>query len=552
MFKKYKKIKKFKKYYLSHTRTIKILLVVMILASSLGMLLPFFMTKRLIGITDNIKEEVILYTIIIFVVILFHHIFWYLWEKIASILTNKVAASIREDIINKMYNTKYLKLKDNSSGYYLERINDDVLEVSSFLSNVLGLLVDLTTNFGFLILIFILNYECGIIFSIGIISLYFVDLIKIKKDLKYTEIIKELSEKMNTKINESYRGIKEIKGLGIINQIQKNTVCIISQISLQQISKDRSYALYSRIKTFFQYALESVLILYSITYLIPTNQISIVILLMILDYSGFMYELIGFFAKLKEYFEKGNYKASRILEIFNNKNQEKYGKSIINNIDSITIDKLSYSYGKKDKILDNISLKIFKNSISVFIGYSGSGKSTLFGLMSKLLEVDNNKIFFDDKDINEIEEASIRNLICMVNQEPFMINDTIYNNLKIVRPDATYEEIIQACKKSNIYDEIIKMKKQFDTIVLENGSNFSGGQKQRIEIARALIKDSKILFFDEPTSALDKKNQEIFFKTLKAIKSDRIILLIAHKITNYKEIDNIFELKNGNIIYRNK
>lgn len=110
------------------------------------------------------------------------------------------------------------------------------------------------------------------------------------------------------------------------------------------------------------------------------------------------------------------------------------------------------------------------------------------------------------------------------------------------------EEIYNACKKANIYQEILNFEKGFDTITFENGSNLSGGQKQRIAIARAILKDIPILLFDEPTSALDKKNQELFFNTISLLKSQKTILVIAHKLNEYKNFDNVYEIKEGKLL----
>lgn len=162
MFKnRYKNLKEFKKYYKKYRKLILALIIVMILASSLGMTLPYFYSKRLIGITDNYFKQVLTYSIFIVIIITFHHLFWYLWSKLGSILTNKVANDIRNDLIERIVNTKYFDIKHKTSGYYLERINDDTLEVASFLAAILGTLVDTLTNFSFLILIYILSFKCA-------------------------------------------------------------------------------------------------------------------------------------------------------------------------------------------------------------------------------------------------------------------------------------------------------------------------------------------------------------------------------------------------------
>lgn len=274
----------------------------------------------------------------------------------------------------------------------------------------------------------------------------------------------------------------------------------------------------------------------------------IIALLTIITYNGFMYNMVGCFSLLKDYFIRGEYKAGRILEITNNVNTEKFGKynKKIDNY-SIKVNDLSYFYedSKDYKVLNDINFIVNSKTANVFIGSSGSGKSTLFGLLSKLLQCEDNKIFIGNIDINELSEQSFRNSICIVNQEPFLLNDTILNNLKIVNENASLDEIYNACKKANIYNEIKGFDKDFDTIVTENGNNLSGGQKQRISIARAILKDSPILLFDEPTSALDKRNQELFIETIKTLKKEKTILIIAHKLNDYKIFDKVYELKNG-------
>ena len=554
MFKKYKNLKKFTGYFLKYKKTVRILIFVMLAASSLGMLCPYLVSKRLLSITDTAFDLIIKYSVILMSVILFHHIFWYLWEKLGSVLTNKIAVDIRKDIISKFIDTKYSEIKNKTSGYYLERINDDVLEVSSFWANILGICADCFTNFSFVIIIYFLNYKCGLIFTFGIFILYLFELAKIKINLKYIEILKELNEKFNSKVNENYRGIKDIKALGIKEQTVYATDNISRKIAETQIKKDRIFALLSRCKTFAQYSVEAVLIIYAVGVLIPNNQITVIILLTVVNYSYFMYDLVGYIAKIKDYFMRGDFKASRILQIIgddNNNNIETYGDCVKIDSYDIKIDNLFYSYENGDIILKNINLKIPEKSSAVFVGDSGSGKTTLFGLLSRLLHCENNKIFIGGVDINNFSESCLRNNLCIINQEPFLLNDTVYNNIKIVKQPAEPEEIYNACKKAHIYDEIIDFENGFETVVSENGNNLSGGQKQRISIARAILKNSDILLFDEPTSSLDKKNQELFFETIGELKRHKTVLLIAHKLTDYAVFDAVYELKDGEL-YRVK
>ena len=567
MFKKYKSLKEFVSYFWKYKKLFPVLAFAMLSASSLGMLCPYLVSKRILLITDidTTFDIIIKYSIIIMTVIFFHHIFWYLWEKLASVLTNKIAADIRKDIMSKFIDTKYSEIKNKTSGYYLERINDDVLEVSSFFSNIMGICADCLTNFSFVVIIYFLNYRCGLIFTAGIFILYLFEFAKIKVNIKYIEILKELNEKFNSKVNENYRGIKDIKGLGIKNQMLFDFDNISKKIADTQIKKDRIFALLSRCKTYAQYSVEAVMIIYAAGVLIPNHEISVIILLTIVNYSYFMYDLVGYIAKIKDYFVRGDFKAKRILQVLDNQNDniEKFGDCGKDQLDSfgIEIRDLSFSYDNgvseaagasprptvdnNDFVLKNINLKIPEKSVTVFVGNSGSGKTTLFGLLSRILHCENNIIFIGGVDINDLSEDCLRDHMCIVNQEPFLMNDTVLNNIKIVKPSAELHEVYEACRKAHIFDEINDFENGFDTVVSENGSNLSGGQKQRISIARAVLKDSDILLFDEPTSSLDKRNQELFFETVRELKNGhgKTVLLIAHRLASYDGFDFAYELR---------
>lgn len=549
MFKKtYKNLSKFKKYYQKEHKLIKVLLLCMILASSLGLVLTYFYSLRLTGVTGNSFAMVLKYSLVIIGIILLHHTFWFFWSKLTSVLSNQVLIDIKKDLINIFTNTDYFIIKNKTSGYYLERINDDALAVASFLGDFLGTIIDSLTNFSFLVLIFIFNYKCGLLFSIGILILYLIDLLKIKKDLKYTESLKILNERFNSKMNENFKGIKDIKGLGIKSKVVNDTLEISEKMASLQIKKDQTYTLLSRIKTFLQYLIEAVLMVYAVGVLIPNQEMSVVILLMILNFSGFMYDLVSYISNTKDNLTKSEYKAGRLLEVLDNQKLDNFGNLYydLNNY-SIKVNNLSYSYpdNLKDKVLNNINFDIKPHSINLFIGNSGSGKSTLFGILTKLLHCEDNKVFIGNQDINLISESCFRDNLCIINQDPFIMNDTVLNNLKIVKPDASLKEIKKACQKANILKEIESFPKQFNFLITENGNNLSGGQKQRMAITRALLKDAPILLFDEPTSALDKNNQELFFNTINNLKQDKTILVIAHKFNPDTKFDNIYELKDG-------
>lgn len=449
--------------------------------------------------------------------------------------------------MSNLLNKKYSAIKEKSSGYYLERLNDDVEEISTFLGNVAGTLVDVFTNFAFLIIIYILSWQCGLFFTIGVTLLFVIESIKVNIDLKNLELVKKATEKANSEFNEIIHGIKDIKGFGIKAEINTKIFNSNRDLIEKVYKKNTKFEFISRIAAFTQWVIDSILVFMCMLWLLPTGQIEIVTLLLIFNYKSLMYDTVGFFSKLKGYYVNGDYYAGRVLEITNNPNKEEFGQAnTAITKGKITIKNLSFAYEDK-KILDNVNLEIHPNTLNVLIGSSGSGKSTLFLLLSKLYDVNTGKILFDDTDINDFSEKTFRDNVCIVNQEPFIFSDTIFNNIKIVKPNASDKEIENACKLANIHSEILGLENGYNTILTENGTNLSGGQKQRIEIARAILKNSKIILLDEPTSALDSENQTKLFKTLCQLKQSKTIFVIAHKLNNYECFDNVYQLTNGKI-----
>ena len=206
--KRFKNLCAFKPYYKKHLKLIIALLSVMLIASSAGVFMSYLMSEQLIGITSGIAKTAIRFTIYILAVVTIHHINWFLWSKFAYTLSKKVSADIRKDIVSNLLNTKYSAIKENGSGYYLERLNDDVNEISTFVGNVAGILVDVFTNFGFLVIIYILSWQCGLFFTIGVALLFMIESIKVNADLKNLELVKKSTEKANSEFNEIIHGIQ--------------------------------------------------------------------------------------------------------------------------------------------------------------------------------------------------------------------------------------------------------------------------------------------------------------------------------------------------------
>ncbi len=194
---------------------------------------------------------------------------------------------------------------------------------------------------------------------------------------------------------------------------------------------------------------------------------------------------------------------------------------------------------KETEILTDFSLNIKKNTIHGILGKSGCGKSTLLKLLMRFYETDKGAVLYRNQNVNEIDTARLRRHISYVTQETFLFQDTIENNIKVAKADATREEVIEAAKKASIHEFISSLPKGYDTMLKELGDSVSGGERQRIGIARAFLHKAPVILLDEPTSNIDSLNEGIILKSLLEEKKDKTIVLVSHRKSTMGIVDEV-------------
>ena len=209
-----------------------------------------------------------------------------------------------------------------------------------------------------------------------------------------------------------------------------------------------------------------------------------------------------------------------------------------------------FYYEPEREILHDISFKLDKGNCIAIVGPSGSGKSTLINLIPRLYDVIEGSVLFDGRDVKTLDLEFLRRNIGIVSQETYLFNGTIRDNLLYAKPDATEEELIEACKRANIYDFIENQETGLDTIVGNRGLKLSGGEKQRISIARILLKDPALMIFDEATSALDSISEQKIQDAIEPLIESRTSILIAHRLSTILAADEILVIKDGEIAER--
>lgn len=244
---------------------------------------------------------------------------------------------------------------------------------------------------------------------------------------------------------------------------------------------------------------------------------------------------------------------SRVFEYFDMpvevRNPMKPVTPAVNN-GEVEFNHVDFSYDKERKILKNISFKLESGKSMALVGPSGSGKSTIINLIPRLYDTVHGSVSFDGVDVRKLDLNFLRKNIGVVSQETYLFNGTIRENLQYANDDATEEDMIEACKKANIYEFIEKQEKGLDTEVGNRGLKLSGGEKQRLSIARVLLKNPSLLIFDEATSALDSISESKIQEAIEPIIKERTSILIAHRLSTILAADEIYVVKDGEIVER--
>lgn len=246
---------------------------------------------------------------------------------------------------------------------------------------------------------------------------------------------------------------------------------------------------------------------------------------------------------LQNTFASGN----RVLDILEEEPQVAEIKGADQTIyGQVTIEDVTFAY-EKETILDGVSLDVPKQGILGIVGKSGSGKSTLLKLLMRFWDVDSGKLAIADREIGKINTEDLRRMQGYMIQETHLFCDSIAENIRIAKLDATREEIEEACKKASIHDFILSLPQGYDTPVGELGDTLSGGERQRIGLARAFLHDAPMMLLDEPTSNLDSLNESVILRSLREERGDKLILLVSHRDSTMRIADQVYQMKEGRV-----
>ncbi|MCF8009404.1 MAG: ABC transporter ATP-binding protein/permease [Halanaerobiales bacterium] len=529
----------------------------LIFVDMLQLIIPWLLgdfTDRLKLKTIDIKG-IIIYALIIVGLAIFIAFFRYLWRLYIVGTSRLLEKQIREDFYSHLLKLSTNYFNDQKTGDLMAHATNDIKAVRQAMGPGVAMFFD--SAFLVIATILILIFQIDIrLTMIALIPLPFLALLStyFSKAIheKFTAV-QEAFSNLTDKVQENFSGIRVIKAF-TQEDMEIEKFATANKLNYEKnIDLVKTWGLFHPMVQFIT-SLSFLIVIWYGGKLVIDGIISLGDFVAFNSYLGLLtwpMMAVGFVINL---LQRGTASLKRLNKIFNEK-EEVHDQDIIPLDDlkgNIEFNNLSFRYNEDDQyVLDEISLKIKAGQTVAFLGRTGSGKTTIINLLLRLFNVDKNQILIDGYDINKIPIKLLRKKIGIVPQDNFLFSSSIANNIAFFDPNETNkEQIINAAKITKVYNDIAEFPEKFDTILGERGVTLSGGQKQRISMARAIIKNPKILILDDSFSAVDTHTEEKILNNLKPIMEDKTVILISHRISTIKNADMIYVLDQGKIIER--
>ncbi len=466
---------------------------------------------------------------------------------LAKVLMIKTAEEVKKNIQIDMLSS-FIKADTEK----IEDLNFDVNQITGMLSNaVLNLFKDGLTLIGLLFVMFFQNWRLSLI---ALIMLPIATITAKKLGKRIIKVATEAQEKsgdLNKYLIDLFKNHKIIKIFQRENYEHERSEKFVNDLKEKSIKIATVFIRSTPIMEVVTGIMIAILIFYS-GKLIMNDQLSINNFFSFLAAMMLAYQPVKSLATVNVAFGQGLSAGKRILPIIDQQNKistNENGKILDISNASIKFQNINFSYKSNlnNIVLKDINIDIAGRKMTALVGHSGSGKSTILNLIPRIYDADSGEILIDNQKVQNLNLKSLRKEISIVDQNTTLFDDTIFNNIKYAKPDASDEEIFTAAKISMCTDFIEKLENKFQTVIGENGVKLSGGEKQRLSIARALLKDSKIILLDEATSSLDSETEEKIQKAIEELTKNKTTVVIAHRLSTILNSEKIYVVDKGSV-----
>ncbi|WP_445756126.1 ABC transporter ATP-binding protein [Polaribacter sp.] len=498
----------------------------------------------------EVKKTLLINVLIIIGVALLSGFFTYLMRQTIIVTSRLIEFDLKNEIYQQYQRLSLNFYKKNRTGDLMNRISEDVSKVRMYVGPAImytmNMLVLFIVGFAQMLKVDVtLTLYTLIPFPLLSISIFVLSRIINQR----STIVQQYLSKLTTFNQEFFSGINVVKSYGIEKSIIKEFDIVANESKEKNIRLQHVNALFFPLMVLL-IGISNLLVIYVGGNLYIEGKIQIGVVVEFLLYVNILTWPVAVVGWVTSMVQEAEASQERINEFLNEVPEiENNNAAHIEIQGKVSFKDVTFTYEDTNiTALKNINFTVNSGETLAILGNTGSGKSTIIELISRLYDVSEGEVLLDDKPIKEINLNDVRSQIGFVPQDPFLFSDTIENNIKFGKNDATEDEIINAAKNAVVHDNIIDFTNGYKTILGERGVTLSGGQKQRVSIARAIIKNPKILIFDDCLSAVDTETEEKILANLEKVSKSKTTFIISHRVSSAKNADKIIVLEHCKII----
>lgn len=556
-----KELRYLNKYFIKYKFSFLLGILITIIAQIFSLFTPKLISKSFKAIEDFakdetvsksfIQQELISNILLIIATTIIAGFLTFLMRQTLIVMSRHVEYDLKNEVFRQYENLSLNFYKQNRTGDLMNRISEDVSKVRMYVGPAVMYTINTIIRFAIVIVYMFSVSPRLTLYTLLPLPILSYAIFRISSEInKRSTVFQQYLSKVSSFTQEIFSGIRVIKAYSLEDQHQNNMVELANESKSKSLNLAKIQALFGPLMMAL-IGISNLVVIYfgGLMYIDGTIKSIGTIAEFILYVNMLTWPVasLGWVSSMVQEAEASQKRINEFLKIvpeIKNNNPE---KSIIEG--AISFENVSYTYEDTNiKALENVTFTVNKGETLAILGKTGSGKSTIVSLISRLYDVSEGHISIDGKEISTLNLYDLRNSIGIVPQDAFLFSDSIKNNIKFGKENATDEEVKAAAKSAVVHKNIMGFNKKYDTILGERGITLSGGQKQRVSIARAIIKNPKILLLDDCLSAVDTETEEAILNNLDEICKDKTTIIVSHRVSSAKNAGKIIILDEGKII----
>lgn len=547
-------VKKFIGYYKPHWKLFVLDTFCSLLIAAFNLFYPFI-TKNIINdyVPNKNMQLIIIWAVVLAIIYIVRAILTYVVQYWGHVLGIRVQGDMRQDMFRHLQSLPQSYFDTEKTGSIMSRIVNDLFEVGELAHHgPEDLLISLITIVGAFVMLMLVNVPLTLIVFA---SLPIIAFIATKLRKRMSNAFRDMREKtadVNADIATTISGVRITKAYGVEEYAEKRFEHVNERYKAARGEAYKAMGIFYSMLSFSTDLLYFLVLIAGGIFLykdqINTGEFAAFIL-----YIAMLITPIKTLTSIFEQIQGGMTGFERFIEVMNKKPEtDNEGAIDIGDIEGeIEFKDVTFGYSETE-VLSNLNFKLEKGKTTAIVGGSGGGKTTICHLIMRFYEIDSGEILLDNVNITDITRKSLRSNMAIVTQDVFIFDGTIRENISFGKIDASEEEIIKAAKDAGIHDYVMTLENGYDSWVGERGVSLSGGQRQRISIARAFLKNPKVLILDEATSALDNITEAQIQAAIYNLSEGKTTLVVAHRLSTIKNADKILVLEDGKIVEEGK